>query len=47
MAKILNPVLFSDYFNIDLDQFESLGVFNPPLNVDTKLFIDHSDMGRK
>ena len=33
-------VLFSDFFNIDLDQFESLSVFNPTLNVDTKLFID-------
>jgi len=40
MAKIVNPVLFSDYFTIDLEQFESLGVFNPTLNVDTKLFID-------
>jgi hypothetical protein len=40
MAKIRNPVLFSDFFNIDLDKFESLGVFNPTLNVDTKLFID-------
>lgn len=40
MAKIVNPVLFSDFFNIDLDQFESLSVFNPTLNVDTKLFID-------
>ena len=40
MAKIVNPVLFSDYFNINLEQFESLGVFNPTLNVDTKLFID-------
>ena len=40
MAIIVNPVLFSDYFNVDLDQFESLGVFNPTLNVDTNLFID-------
>ena len=40
MAKIVNPVLFSDFFIIDLEQFESLGVFNPTLNVDTKLFID-------
>ncbi len=40
MAKIVNPVLFSNFFNIDLEQFELLGVFNPTLNVDTKLFID-------
>ena len=40
MAKIVNPVLFSDFFNIDLEKFESLGVFNPTLNVDTNLFID-------
>lgn len=40
MAKIINPVLFSDFFNIDLEKFESLGVFNPTLNVDTKLFVD-------
>lgn len=40
MAKIVNPVLFSDFYNIDLAKFESLGVFNPTLNVDTKLFID-------
>lgn len=40
MAKIVNPVLFSDFFNIDLEKFETLGVFNPTLNVDTKLFID-------
>jgi hypothetical protein len=40
MGKIVNPVLFSDFFNIDLGKFESLGVFNPTLNVDTKLFVD-------
>ncbi|MDD3815550.1 MAG: hypothetical protein PHZ02_13000 [Desulfocapsaceae bacterium] len=40
MAKIVNPVLFSDFFNIELEQFETLGAFNPTLNVDTKLFID-------
>ncbi len=35
MAKIVNPVLFSDpdLFNIDLDKFESLGVFNPTLKI--------------
>ncbi len=40
MAKIIHPVLFSDYYNIDLAKFDSLNVFNPTLNVDTKLFID-------
>lgn len=40
MAKIVNPALFSDFFNINLERFESIGAFNPTLNVDTKLFID-------
>ena len=40
MAKIISPVLFSDFFKIDTKQLEAIGVFDPTLNVDTKLFID-------
>ncbi len=34
------PVLFSDYFNIEKEKLEKLGVFNPILNLDTKLFVE-------
>lgn len=40
MAKIRNPKRFSDVFNIDHFLLEQEGVFDPILNVDTKLFID-------
>ena len=40
MAKFRNPVQFSDYYNIDRNQMENLGVLDPTLNVDTRLFID-------
>ena len=40
MAKIINPTLFTDYFGIDLKEFEEANTFNPTLNVDSKLFID-------
>ena len=34
------PILFSDHFNIDKKKLEELGVFNPILNCDTKLFVE-------
>jgi hypothetical protein len=40
MAKIRNPLQFSRYFKIDQTKLYSLGVFDPTLNVDAKLFID-------
>lgn len=40
MAKIRNPIRFSEYFNIAEESLNDLGVLNPTLNVDTKLFID-------
>jgi len=39
MAKINEPVRFSDRFNISNDKFETHGVLNPTLNMDTDLFI--------
>ncbi|MDD5306005.1 MAG: hypothetical protein PHU25_01670 [Deltaproteobacteria bacterium] len=40
MAKIRHPRLFSKYFNIDPARLASMGIMDPVLNVDTKLFID-------
>ena len=40
MAKITNPVRFSEYFEIDSAVLDAAGVLNPSLNVDTALFID-------
>lgn len=40
MAKIRNPLQFSKYFKVDQSKMSALGVFDPTLNVDTKLFID-------
>lgn len=40
MAKIKNPVRFSDHFGIDVAALDKVGVLNPTLNVDTRLFID-------
>lgn len=34
------PALFSDHFGIDKKQLEDLGIFNPILNFDTKLFVE-------
>ena len=39
MAKIIKPIRFSDYFNISNETFETHGVLNPTLNMDTDLFI--------
>lgn len=40
MSKIKNPIIFTEYFNIDVEILNKLGLFNPVLNVDTLLFID-------
>ena len=38
--KIRNPKSFADAFGIKPERLKNLGVFNPVLNADTKLFID-------
>ena len=40
MAKAKIPVTFSDYFGISSERLDKLGVFDPTLAIDTKLFID-------
>jgi hypothetical protein len=40
VAKIINPIRFSDYFGFDDDLLDTAGVLNPTLNVDTRLFVD-------
>lgn len=40
MAKIKNPILFSTYYGVNPSDLEKLGVLDPTLNVDTRLFID-------
>jgi hypothetical protein len=40
MAKIVNPVRFSDYFGLDAATLVDAGVLNPTLNAETGLFID-------
>ncbi len=40
MGKIIDPLLFTEHFGIDPKRLTQLGVMNPLLNVDTKLFID-------
>jgi hypothetical protein len=40
MAKIANPVRFSDYFSVAPALLSAAGVLDPTLNVDTGLFID-------
>jgi hypothetical protein len=40
MAKIRNPIKFSKQFGISESALDKLGVLNPTLNVDIKLFID-------
>ncbi len=34
------PIYFSDYFKVDKAKLKELGVFDPILNFDTKLFVD-------
>lgn len=40
MAKIRNPIKFSERFEIDEKTLDVLRVLDPTLNVDVKLFID-------
>lgn len=40
MGKIKNLVMFSEHFNVDRKMLFDMGVFNPILNLDTRLFID-------
>jgi hypothetical protein len=40
VARIANPVRFSDHFRITGEQLDRLGVLDPTLNADTGLFID-------
>jgi hypothetical protein len=40
MGKISNPVQFSGHFGISETELDKLGVLDPTLNVDVKLFID-------
>lgn len=40
MAKISNPVRFSEYYKIEAKDLDKRGVLDPTLNADTKLFID-------
>jgi hypothetical protein len=40
MAKVRNPTTFSAHFGVDRGELDSIGVFDPTLAVDTKLFID-------
>lgn len=40
MAKIKNPQLFSTCFSVDPSLLKRLGIFDPILNVDSRLFID-------
>lgn len=40
MGKLVDPILFSTHFDIDPVLLDSLGVFDPCLTVDTRLYID-------
>ncbi len=40
MSKIANPITFSRNYEVPAIKLASLGVFNPILNADTKLFLD-------
>ena len=40
MAQIRNPKSFSDYYGVPEATLSRLGVLDPTLNVDTRLFID-------
>lgn len=41
-SKIVKPkpIYFSDYFKVDKAKLKELGIFDPILNHDTKLFVD-------
>jgi hypothetical protein len=40
LAKITNPVRFSDHFGFEESRLTAAGILNTALNVDTRLFID-------
>lgn len=40
MARIQNPLLFSQHFGVDEKELANAGLIDPFLNVDTQLFID-------
>jgi len=40
MAKIINPISFSEHFKLNNNELENIRILNPILNIDTKLFID-------
>ena len=40
MAKVVNPILFSSYFEVDPQEIDKAGLIDPFLNVDLELFID-------
>lgn len=40
MGKIKEIVLFSDHFKVDKSVLKSKGIFDPVINLDTRLFID-------
>ena len=40
MAKVRDPIRFSEQFGIDTDAMTEAGVLDPTLNIDTRLFID-------
>src|SRR3990172_5312819 len=40
MARVRNPKTLSSYFGIERSKLNQLGVLNPTLAIDTKLFID-------
>jgi hypothetical protein len=40
MAKAKNPITFSNYYGISNEKLDELGIFDPTISIDTKLFID-------
>ena len=40
MARIRDPRRFSEHFGVPTERMDELGVLDPTLNVDTRLFID-------
>jgi hypothetical protein len=39
MTEKAKPISFAKHFNIDKKKLSELGIFNPVLNFDTKLFV--------
>lgn len=38
--NIIKPIHFSDYFSLDKVKLNALGMFDPILNYDTKVFVE-------